>query len=184
MTLPPSPLSTAALSRLRITHRSFITRRGVGRHVPRTAIAVEYRPELQRRLAEDRYERAINAEVLHGDEQKFWSERRTFYTQRRTYFPMWDRCAQALVLMTREVPRVPQEMAFRLMAVFLKLLLLPRLVVNTELMLPSWVSANVEGVVRDALESGDECVGASCEEDSDKKLPPSVAAGRANEKSQ
>ncbi|CBH11259.1 hypothetical protein, conserved [Trypanosoma brucei gambiense DAL972] len=143
---PASPLPVAALSRLRITHRSFLTR-SRGRHVCRSAVGVEYRPEQQKKVLDHSYARVINAEVVHGDEQKFWGERRTFYTQRNIFFPMWDRCAQALILITREVPRVPQEMAFRLMAVFLKLMLLPRLMMNTELMLPMWIASNAEGAM-------------------------------------
>nr|CCC90580.1 conserved hypothetical protein [Trypanosoma congolense IL3000] len=146
---PVSPLPATALSRLRITHRSFLTRRG-GRHVSRAAIAVEYLPEEQRKVLDHSYSRVVNAEVLHGDEQKFWGERRAFYTKRRSYFPTWDRCAQAAILLTRDAPRVPQEIAFRLMAVFMKLILIPRLMMNAELMLPMWIAANAEGTVRAA----------------------------------
>ncbi|ORC86485.1 uncharacterized protein TM35_000282010 [Trypanosoma theileri] len=150
MSSAPTPLfSSSALSRLRVVQRSFLTRRG-GRHVARTAVAVEYRPSLQRRISGGdggNYERVIDAEVLHGDEQVFWGERRGFYRRPVQYFPTWDRLAQALILITRQVPRVPQEMAFRLMAVFLKLMLLPQLVMSADLMLPSWVATNAEGVL-------------------------------------
>ncbi len=92
--------------------------------------------------------RVVDAEVIHGDEQVFWSERRTF--QRRyypPYMPSWDRFAQTLILMARTVPRVPQEAAFRLLAVFLKLLLIGRLTDLAQMMLPSWMSVNVQGLL-------------------------------------
>lgn len=156
MSTPPPPLfSASALSRLRVVQRSFLTRRG-GRHVTRSSNAVEYRPALQKKVSDGNYERVINAEAIHGDEQRFWGERRDFYRRRPQYFPTWDRLAQALVLMTRHVPRVPQEMAFRLMVVFLRLLLLPRIVAGAELMLPSWVATNAEGIVAQALPDGRE----------------------------
>ncbi|KAH9584234.1 hypothetical protein LSM04_004994 [Trypanosoma melophagium] len=150
MSTVPSPLfSSSALSRLRVVQRSFLTRRG-GRHFPRTAVAVEYRPPVQRQINGSdgaNYARVIDAEVIHGDEQAFWGERRGFYRKPLQYFPTWDRLAQTLILITRQVPRVPQEMAFRLMAVFLKLMLLPRIVMNADLMLASWVAMNAEGVI-------------------------------------
>ncbi|KEG07719.1 hypothetical protein DQ04_08991000 [Trypanosoma grayi] len=151
-----SALPASSLSRLRVVHRSFLTRRG-GRHVPRAAVAVEYRPAVQKRVGDGNYERVIDAEALHGDEQLFWGARRSFYRKPVQYYPTWDRVAQTLILMTRHVPRVPQEMAFRLMAVFLKLLLLPRLVVNAEVLLPSWVATNAEGLLltsREGVEDG------------------------------
>ncbi|RNF08362.1 uncharacterized protein Tco025E_07188 [Trypanosoma conorhini] len=153
MSLPSLLSSASSHSRLRVVQRGFLTRRG-GRHVPRAAVAVEYRPAEQKKIGDGNYQRVIDAESLHGDEQRFWGARRDYYTRRAQYFPTWDRFAQALILMTRHVPRVPQEMAFRLMAVFLKLMLLPRLVVNAELMLPSWVAANAEGLITQAV--GDE----------------------------
>ncbi|KAF5226114.1 hypothetical protein ECC02_000675 [Trypanosoma cruzi] len=153
MSLPSLLSSAASLSRMRVVQRGFLTRRG-GRHLTRAAVAVEYRPVQQKRISDGSYGRVIDAEVLHGDEQLFWGERRNYYCKRAPYFPTWDRLAQTLILMTRQVPRVPQEMAFRLMAVFLKLMLLPRIVMNAELMLPSWVATNAEGVITQAV--GDE----------------------------
>ncbi|ESL09795.1 hypothetical protein TRSC58_02480 [Trypanosoma rangeli SC58] len=157
MSLPSLLSSVASRSRLQVVHSGFLTRRG-GRHVTRAAVAVEYRPAEQKKISDGNCQRVIDAEALHGEEQLFWGARRDYYTRRAQYFPTWDRFAQTLILMTRNVPRVPQEMAFRLMAVFLKLMLLPRLAMNTELMLPSWVTNNAEGIIAQAVgdkENGD-----------------------------
>ena len=92
--------------------------------------------------------RVIDAEVIHGDEQVFWSEKRTFYRRYYSpYMPSWDRFAQTLILMSRSVPRVPQEVAFRLMAVFLKLLLIGRITDLAQMLLPAWTTVNLENLL-------------------------------------
>ncbi|KAG5485801.1 hypothetical protein LSCM1_07214 [Leishmania martiniquensis] len=142
--------------RLRITQRDFLTRRGSRRHQRCSAVAVDYTPTYFSAYKEDPSQcpRLIDAEAVHGDEQGFWSARRDFYRggASRAYYPTWDRQAQALVMLTREVPRIPQEAAFRLFTLGLKMLLLPRLVASVELMLPSWVAVNAETFLRAGAE--------------------------------
>ncbi|KPA74679.1 putative mitochondrial hypothetical protein [Leptomonas pyrrhocoris] len=143
-------------SRLRVIQRDYLTRRGGRTHHLRSSVAVDYTPAYFAAYKADPNlcPRLIDAEAIHGDEQAFWSARRDFYRggASRSYYPTWDRQAQALVMLTREVARVPQEAAFRLFTLGLKMLLLPRLVTNAELMLPSWVLMNTEGPLGAALE--------------------------------
>lgn len=95
--------------------------------------------------------RLIDAEAIHGDEQAFWQEKRWFYYGKRgEYMPTWDRMAQTLILMTRTVPRVPQEAAFRIFAVFLKLLMITRITDVASMMLPLWSTMNVQGLIQQA----------------------------------
>ncbi|KAG5506934.1 hypothetical protein JIQ42_07653 [Leishmania sp. Namibia] len=142
--------------RLRITQRDYLTRRGGRTHQRRSAVAIDYTPTYFSAYKGDPSQcpRLIDAEAVHGDEQAFWSARRDFYRggASRSYYPTWDRQAQALIMLTRNVPRIPQEAAFRLFTLGLKMLLLPRLVAGVELMLPSWVTLNAEGFLREGLE--------------------------------
>ena len=94
----------------------------------------------------------INAELVHGDEQAFWLEKRVQLTTMRRDMPFWDRAAQTAILMTRRVARVPQEAAFRLMAVYLKMLMMVQLVDLSSMMLPVWMSHNVQGLLGSELE--------------------------------
>ena len=93
--------------------------------------------------------RLIDAEHVHGDEQVFWQQRQNFYRSNRTapLMPIWDRLAHVAILTTRKVERVPQEAAFRLMAVYLKLMFLPSIVGTVSAMLPLWKSHNVQGLL-------------------------------------
>jgi hypothetical protein len=142
--------------RLRIVQRDYLTRCGGRTHHLRSSVAVDYTPAYFAAYRNDPNlcPRLIDAEAIHGDEQAFWSARRDFYRggASRSYYPTWDRQAQALVMLTRQVARVPQEAAFRLFTLGLKMMLLPRLVTNAELMLPSWMLMNAEGLLGEAVE--------------------------------
>ena len=94
--------------------------------------------------------RIVNAEVIHGDEQEFWGEKRWFYRSKLHYMPSWDRFAQTLISFSQNVPRIPQEAAFRIFAVFLKLTMIQQLVDLSALMLPSWQAHNVQGLLSQA----------------------------------
>lgn len=94
----------------------------------------------------------INAEQVHGDEQEFWLANRTFNRKEQTPMPYWDRMAHTIVLMSRRAVRVPQEAAFRLMAVYLKLIMMVKLVDLSSMMLPIWMSHNVQGLLGTELE--------------------------------
>ncbi|KPI83721.1 hypothetical protein ABL78_7241 [Leptomonas seymouri] len=146
--------------RLRVVQRDYLTRRGGRTHHLRSAVSVDYTPAYfaAYRADPNLCPRLIDAEAIHGDEQAFWSSRRDFYRSgaSRSYYPTWDRQAQALVMLTRQVARVPQEAAFRLFTLGLKMMLLPRLVTNAELMLPSWALMNAEGLLGEALEGNKE----------------------------
>ncbi|CAJ1986458.1 mitoribosomal protein uL10m [Leishmania donovani] len=176
--------------RLRIIHRDYLTRRGGRTHQRHSAVAVDYTPTYFATYKSDpgQCPRLIDAEAVHGDEQAFWSARRDFYRggASRSYYPAWDRQAQALIMLTREVPRIPQEAAFRLFTLGLKMMLLPRLVAGVELMLPSWVTMNAESLLSEGL------AGKVAEADGDGKAtgavadaaaPPSASSAGASEDS-
>lgn len=69
-------------------------------------------------------------------------EKRSFYRRRAPFMPSWDRFAHTLILMTRKVARVPPEAAFRLMAVFLKMMFMVSIGEVAQLMMPQWLLAN------------------------------------------
>lgn len=129
-----------ASSRLQVLSRPLIFKRR-GRNVRSNVLSAEAKVD-ERRI--------IDAEVIHGDEQAFWCEKRWFYRGQRNYMPTWDRVAQSLILLTRTVPRVPQEAAFRIFAVFMKLLLIPRVTDLTASMLPLWTTMNMQGLIQQA----------------------------------
>lgn len=98
--------------------------------------------------------RLIDAELIHGDEQEFWTERRTFQrggkSGRQTYAHSWDRQAQAMLMMVQRTPRSMAIAAFRLLALSHRLLLLPRLVSGLEgVLLPAKVG--MQGAVMKEL---------------------------------
>ncbi|KAG5510821.1 hypothetical protein JKF63_07893 [Porcisia hertigi] len=161
-------------SRLRIIQRDYLTRRGGRTHQLRSSVAIDYTPTYVAAYKNDPAQcpRLIDAEAVHGDEQAFWSARREFYRggASRSYYPTWDRQAQALILFTRDVPRIPQEAAFRLFILGLRMTLLPRLVAGAELMLPSWITMNAEGFLGEGLE------GKTANADSGSKAPAAAAA--------
>ncbi|KAK7198598.1 hypothetical protein NESM_000822800 [Novymonas esmeraldas] len=144
-------------SRLRIVQRDFLTRRGGRTHQLRSAVSVDYTESYFAAYRSDPAlcPRLIDAEAVHGDEQRFWLTRREFYRggASRAFAPVWDRQAQALIQLTRDVPRIPQEAAFRLFTLGLKMMLLPRLVAGVESLLPMWVTMNAETLLGEALES-------------------------------
>lgn len=172
--------SRVVSSRLRVVQRDYLTRRGGRTHHIRSSVAVDYTPSYFAAYKADPNlcPRLIDAEAIHGDEQGFWSARRDFYRGRsmRNYYPTWDRQAQTLVMLTREVARVPQEAAFRLFTLGLKMMLLPRLVTNAELMLPSWMMMNAEGLLGEALEGQTK---KSAEAEKPKAEDAPAAAGEA-----
>ena len=85
----------------------------------------------------------IDADAVHehvpGGARAFWMRTRSWKIPAkfgggqlvnhkcRSMMPTWDRVAQAMLLMAQPVPRVVPEMAFRLFAVFLKVLMLQRI---------------------------------------------------------
>lgn len=152
-----SGVSRVVSPRLRVVQRDFLTQRNGRRSVLRSSVAVDYISAYASKYSKDPNScpRVIDAEVVHGDEQLFWTARRDFYRGgiSRSYYPTWDRQAQVLIMMTREVPRLPQEAAFRLFTLGLKMMLLPRLVTTAEMMLPAWLSQNAESLLCEALDS-------------------------------
>lgn len=164
-----SPLRRLVSPRLKIRHQSFLIRRTAGttqgsrgsaptasrfqRSLPAASTTIDYTDaymapfKAKTGVSEGGLEddmlhhcpRLIDAELIHGDEQEFWSERRTFRRSggsRQTFYPTWDRQAQALIMMVERVPRVPAAAAFRLMTLGLRMLLLPRLAGMVSTMLP------------------------------------------------
>ncbi|CCW60238.1 unnamed protein product [Phytomonas sp. EM1] len=153
------PIARVVSSRLRVLQRNYLSRRGGRVNVVHTSTAVDYAPGYIARYKRNlnTCPRIIDAEFIHGDEQSFWTARRDFYRSgaSRSYYPVWDRQAQALIMLTRQVPRVPQEAAFRLFTLGLRLLLMPRLIMNAELMLPSWMLSNTEGLLAETISKKD-----------------------------
>lgn len=156
----PSSLAAVAAAkrlvpnRLRVIQRDFLTRRGGRANQIRSAAAIGHSPSYIAPFKADvgRCPRVIDAEAVHGDEQQFWTARRNFYRGgiSANFYPLWDRQAQVLIMMTRNVARVPQEAAFRLFALGIKVMLLPRVVAGAELMLPSWLAVNAEALLTEA----------------------------------
>jgi len=133
-------------TRLRTCRGSHLIRTADGRYQQRSVTSVTAPPNPSR---------VLNAEMLHGDEQQFWLERRSFYCRHHSPFlPSWDRFARCLILFTRTAPRVPQEAAFRLMALYLKLLLIGRVTESKQLLLPAASGVNVQAILADVLEKG------------------------------
>jgi hypothetical protein len=138
-------------TRLRVTSQPLIFRRR-GRYTVASAVSVQPQKVSESRL--------IDAEILHGgDEQAFWTEKRWFSGCSREYMPTWDRSAQTLILLSRAAPRVPQEAAFRLFSVFMKMLMITKVTELASTMLPLWATVNMEGLIQQAkkevAESGD-----------------------------
>lgn len=127
------------MNRLRIVSKPLIFKRR--QTVRRAAVAVVAAPNDLR---------SVDAEIIHGDEQEFWGEKRWFYRSKLHYMPSWDRFAQTLISFSQTVPRVPQEAAFRIFAVFLKLTMIQQLVDLSSLLLPSWQALNVQGLLTQA----------------------------------
>jgi hypothetical protein len=99
--------------------------------------------------------RVMNADLLHKEgAQEFWCLKDKFHNPNKMdqrYMPVWDRSAQALILFTRNVVRVPQELAFRLLAVHLKILLVPSLTMMQSLTLPEKMTTlNFEALMNEA----------------------------------
>ncbi|CAD2217081.1 hypothetical protein AGDE_12500 [Angomonas deanei] len=145
---------------LRIVQRDFLTRQA-GRTSIRSSVAVDYsRPYLQKYKSEagffnhDACPRVIDAEAVHVDEQLFWTERRSFYNSKKPFFTVWDRQAQALVILSRRVVRAPTEAAFRIFALGFKMMQLPQLLNYSQVMLPTWTHGgmNVESLLREVKE--------------------------------
>jgi hypothetical protein len=126
-----------------------------GRHVRAITTGNTYAID---REAEDK--RTINADFVHKESgEDFHMERRWFYRaagKNAQFATTWDRVAQALILMTRPQPRVVPEAAFRLFAVFLKLMMLDRITSTTASMLPLWASANAQNIIESGIRKRDE----------------------------
>lgn len=184
---PSSAAGRVISSRLRVIQRDFLTRRGGRANLIRSSTAVNYCPAYMAAYKADpsKCPRLIDAEVVHGDEQAFWTARRDFYRSgaSSSFYPVWDRQAQVLVMLTREVARVPQEAAFRLFTLGLKMLLLPRIVVGTELLLPSWLTMNTEALLAEAgldkKNSGDAGAKAASSSTESNAANPDTAPGVA-----
>lgn len=182
---PSSSLRRLVSPRLKIRHQTFLIRRTAGttqgsrgsapnstrfqRSLPAASTTIDYTDaylapfkaktgQSEGGMEDDMLHhcpRLIDAELIHGDEQEFWSERRTFRRSggsRQTFYPTWDRQAQALIMMVERVPRVPAAAAFRLMTLGLRMLLLPRLagVVSTMLPLQVGMQAVAMGPIQKA----------------------------------
>ncbi|CUG86793.1 Hypothetical protein, putative [Bodo saltans] len=129
-------------TRLRVTSQPLIFRRR-GRFTAASAVSVQPQKINESRL--------IDAEIIHGgDEQAFWTEKRWFSGAPGTFMPTWDRSAQTLILLSRAAPRVPQEAAFRLFSVFMKMLMITKVTELASTMLPLWATVNMEGLIQQA----------------------------------
>jgi hypothetical protein len=120
--------------------------------------------------------RTIDANAIHGGhngEQQFWTQLRTYRTARhnQSMMPSWDRFAQTLIMFTRRAPRVLPAEAFRLMAVFMKFLLVVRVPEMRPLLLPLQAGANAQGLIGQAMR----------ERDSKKPTDAAAAAPTATE---
>eukprot|EP00744_Colponema_vietnamica_P022119 GILI01031725.1.p1 GENE.GILI01031725.1~~GILI01031725.1.p1 ORF type:complete len:217 (+),score=32.63 GILI01031725.1:64-651(+) len=146
-------MSVAPRASMRVHCRNLVTKLR-GRTVIATATsgystAIGSR-QLSDKAADSPY--LINAEQVHGDEQEFWHAQRNFNRKDKSPMPYWDRMAHTTILMSRRAARVPQEAAFRLMAVYLKLIMMVKLVDLSSMMLPLWMSHNVQGLLGSELE--------------------------------
>ncbi|CCW68490.1 unnamed protein product [Phytomonas sp. Hart1] len=175
------PITRIVSSRLRVLQRNYLSRRGGRVNIVHTSTAVEFTPEYIAPYKKNlnKCPRIIDAEMIHGDEQSFWTARRDFYRSgaSRSHYPIWDRQAQVLIMLTRQVPRVPQEAAFRLFTLGLRMLLLPRLIMNTELMLPSWMLMNTEGLLSETASKKDEENGSVKNSRGEDKTAPGAGDG-------
>lgn len=147
----PNRFTTQELFRARVRGPS-------GRDVIVSAPGTTYHASVS---AEEREKRSVAADIIHGSHPvgglddgaiEFWSERRRFgvaSSQRRRIrpAPMWDRMAQTLVLFTRTHARVMPELAFRSMAMFLRVLMMTQVTETRALLLPAAAAHNAEGVV-------------------------------------
>jgi hypothetical protein len=125
--------------------------------------------------------RLIDAEHVHGDEQAFWRQKHDFYKKEAPLMPLWDRVAHVAILTTRKAERVPQEAAFRLMAVYLKLMFLPSITTTVSTMLPLWMSHNLQGLMgRELKEKNGDGEGGDAEK-KDGATDSSSAAAPAEE---
>ena len=98
--------------------------------------------------------RIIDAEQVHVEAQDFWLEKQWFYRGMRRRTPLastWDRFAQVAIMLSRPSERLVPEAAFRLLAVFLKVMLVNKIVENAAMMLPVWQSVNAQNVLNEAV---------------------------------
>ena len=105
-------------------------------------------------------QRSILADVVHkGDAAEFYLEKNWFYKKAGRggqLMPTWDRVAQALIALSRPAPRVVPEAAFRLFAVFMKMMLLNRIADMAAGMAPLWLAANAQNHIGEGLRKRDE----------------------------
>ena len=114
--------------------------------------------------------RSVRADTVHRESGfVFWGQRQTFehnvYHSKYDlqYMPFWDRACQVLILLTRNVARVPQEAAFRLLAMHLKIMMMTSLTTTASLRLPvTATTMNLENLMREAKE-------AAAKDDEEKK---------------
>ena len=89
---------------------------------------------------------------------RFWLKRRSFRTNvfRRTEMPTWDRFAQAMLRMAQPTPRqVVPEIAFRLFAVFMKVMMIQRIAETSIGLFPIAQGYAVRGLIETAKEEAD-----------------------------
>lgn len=166
----------------RLTVKKFFRCKTRSRHhitVLAEATTSQYKPNAPEKRIE---KRTINGHMLHGSQpvlglepaHQFWAARREFQIPkfRRRLMPAWDRLAQSLIQITRPQARVfPAELAFRSMAMFLKILTIVQVAETRAILMPSQMTMNAEGVVGQA-------VGANppAEKKSDEKKPDGETA--------
>ncbi len=105
---------------------------------------------------EQQSQRVIDADLVHPDAQDFWLEKQWFY-RKTAVAPLvqsWNRFAQTVILMTRQTERLVPEAAFRLLAVFLKVMMQTRIAETAAIMLPIWQSVNAENALGVAVSEG------------------------------
>ena len=78
--------------------------------------------------------------------------------------PVWDRLAQSLIQITRPQERALPELAFRSMAMFLKILTIVQLAETKAILMPGQMAMNNEGVVGQAIGEAEKKSGEKKEE--------------------
>ena len=159
---PTQPLASSA-ARLTVVQHHRVRTRGVGNlsviasSGSAASQTVVYAPTTS---AKDRESRTVSAHIIHGSDRdggldagatNFWAERRDFNVPRwrQRLYPAWDRAAQALITITRPQRRdaMLPEMAFRTMALFLKMLTMGQVAELNRVLLPGRAAQGVENVV-------------------------------------
>lgn len=125
--------------------------------------------------------RTINAHIVHGSttmigleqSHQFWVEKREYQVprHRRRLMAVWDRLAHGLITLSRPQPRAKMlpEIAFRSMAMFLKILTIVQVAETRAILMPAQMTMNVEGIVGQAKDGKDDAAEKKPEGKSDEK---------------